>query len=151
MKPQFPPSLWNQNQAVVDKRPRHNNFMESNNAKLQSLIKQKPTVWDFLLGLRSAYKGDFALLYQVGYSHSRPADPFYSQAPFQFRSQREEPSQDGRRGEGYGDLQANAEVGRHIGTSTKTSTGGVGERDGGGDESALMLLQLFWMLMGAVE
>jgi hypothetical protein len=83
VKPQFPPSLWNQNQAVVDKRPRHNNFMESNNAKLQSLIKQKPTVWDFLLGLRSAYKGDFALLYQVGYSHSRPADPFYSQAPFQ--------------------------------------------------------------------
>ncbi len=83
MKPQFPPSLWNQHQAVVDKRPRHSNFMESNNAKLQSLIKQKPTVWDFLLGLRSAYKGDFALLYQVGYFHSRPANPFYSQAPFQ--------------------------------------------------------------------
>ncbi len=83
MKPKFPPNLWNQHQAVVDKRPRHNNFMESNNAKLQSLIKQKPSVWDFLLGLRSAYKGDFALLYQVGLFHHRLTGSFHPQLPFQ--------------------------------------------------------------------
>jgi len=57
--------------------------MESNNAKLQSLIKQKPSVWDFLLGLRSAYKGDYALLYQVGYFRCRPADSFHTQLSFQ--------------------------------------------------------------------
>jgi hypothetical protein len=40
--------------------------MESNNRKLQRLIKANPSVWDFMEGLRSAYKGDYNLIYQVG-------------------------------------------------------------------------------------
>ena len=65
IKPFFPPELWNQYRAVISQRPRHNDHMESNNAKLQKLIKSNPSVWEFLIGLRSAYKGDFALIYQV--------------------------------------------------------------------------------------
>ncbi len=65
-KPQFTSELWNQYGCVVDERPRHNNHMESNNRKLQRLIKENPSMWDFMEGLRSAYKGDYNLIYQVG-------------------------------------------------------------------------------------
>jgi hypothetical protein len=61
----FSPELWNQFRRVMEQRPRHSCHMESNNSKLQKLIKGNPSVWDFMLGLRSAYKGDFALVYQV--------------------------------------------------------------------------------------
>jgi hypothetical protein len=39
--------------------------MESNNRKLQDLIKNNPSVWDCLRGLRTAYVTDFRLMYNV--------------------------------------------------------------------------------------
>jgi hypothetical protein len=39
--------------------------MEANNGKLQDLIKDDPTVWDFMRGLRAAYNTDFKQQYNV--------------------------------------------------------------------------------------
>lgn len=49
----------------MEERPRHNDHMESNNAKLKKLIKPNPSAWDFLIELRAAYRGDFQLIYNV--------------------------------------------------------------------------------------
>jgi len=64
-KPLFPVELSNQYTATVEGRPRHNDHMESNNAKLKRLIKPNPSAWDFFISLRAAYRGDFQLLYNV--------------------------------------------------------------------------------------
>jgi hypothetical protein len=56
---------WNQYRPTIEERPRHNNFVESNNYKLQKLLCANPSAWDFMLGLRSAYRGDFELGYNV--------------------------------------------------------------------------------------
>jgi hypothetical protein len=63
--PMFPIELSSQYSATIEGRPRHNNAMESNNSKLQKLIKPNPSAWDFMIGLRAAYRGDFQLLYNV--------------------------------------------------------------------------------------
>jgi hypothetical protein len=47
----------------VEERPRHNNYMESNNNKLQKIVKANPSIWDFMVALRDAYRGDFQLIY----------------------------------------------------------------------------------------
>jgi hypothetical protein len=39
--------------------------MESNNRKLQDLIKPNPSVWDLMRGHRTAYDTDFKLQYNV--------------------------------------------------------------------------------------
>lgn len=64
-KPVFSVELSNQYQATIEGRPRHNDHMESNNNKLQQLIKPKPSAWDLLSSLRDAYRGDFQLLFNV--------------------------------------------------------------------------------------
>ena len=64
-KPIFPVELSNQYLATIVGRPRHNNHMESNNNKLQKLIKANLSVWDFFIGLRAAYRGDFHIDYNV--------------------------------------------------------------------------------------
>src|SRR3954468_22525796 len=43
-KPMYPIKIWNQYRATIEERPRHNNYTESNNSKLQKLIKRNPSV-----------------------------------------------------------------------------------------------------------
>uniref|UniRef100_A0A915E7A0 MULE transposase domain-containing protein n=1 Tax=Ditylenchus dipsaci TaxID=166011 RepID=A0A915E7A0_9BILA len=62
-RPLFKREHSNLYQATIEGRPRHNNHMESNNAKLNKLIKENPSMWDMMLGLRSAIRGDYRLLY----------------------------------------------------------------------------------------
>jgi hypothetical protein len=61
----FPIQWWTQRLRVLEDRTRHGNHLESNNRKLQLLIKSNPGVWDFLSAIRCAYKGDFSLLHNV--------------------------------------------------------------------------------------
>uniref|UniRef100_A0A915CTX6 Uncharacterized protein n=1 Tax=Ditylenchus dipsaci TaxID=166011 RepID=A0A915CTX6_9BILA len=62
-RPLFKREHSNLYQATIEGRPRHNNHMESDNAKLNKLIKENPSMWDMMLGLRSAIRGDFRHLY----------------------------------------------------------------------------------------
>jgi len=63
-RPIFSVECWNQHRRVIEERPRHNNFLESHNAKLQKMVKPNPSVWDFLIAMRTAYQGDFQILHQ---------------------------------------------------------------------------------------
>lgn len=69
--PHFGHALWNQHKVTLEERQRHNNPSESNNSKLRKLVKENPTVWNFLLGTRSAYSGDFRRIYNVSYKSYR--------------------------------------------------------------------------------
>uniref|UniRef100_A0A915DKD2 Transposase n=1 Tax=Ditylenchus dipsaci TaxID=166011 RepID=A0A915DKD2_9BILA len=62
-RPLFKREHSNLYQATIEGRPRHKNHMESDNAKLNKLIKENPSMWDMILGLRSAIRGDYRLLY----------------------------------------------------------------------------------------
>lgn len=44
----FPPSLW----CVSDKERRTNNNLEGHNRKIKGVIKESPSPWEFLQGLR---------------------------------------------------------------------------------------------------
>jgi hypothetical protein len=69
----FPIACWNQYRRVIEERVRHNNYLESNNAKLKKLVRENPSVWDLMLGLRSAFRGDFQLAYNVSFFALTPA------------------------------------------------------------------------------
>uniref|UniRef100_A0A915EK14 Transposase n=1 Tax=Ditylenchus dipsaci TaxID=166011 RepID=A0A915EK14_9BILA len=45
-RPLFKREHSNIYQATIKGRPRHNNHMESDNAKLNKLIKENPSMWD---------------------------------------------------------------------------------------------------------
>uniref|UniRef100_A0A915ESS6 Transposase n=1 Tax=Ditylenchus dipsaci TaxID=166011 RepID=A0A915ESS6_9BILA len=62
-RPLFKREHSNLYQATIEGRPRHNNHMESDNAKLNKLIKENTSMWDMMLGLCSAIRGDYRLLY----------------------------------------------------------------------------------------
>ena len=57
--------------------------MESHNNKLQKLVKANPSVWEFMLGLRSAYRGDFQLIYNASVRLPTFAAFLLTSSPFQ--------------------------------------------------------------------